>query len=397
MIDKISISGYQSLANVELELGKLTVITGHSDAGKSAIVRALEQAAFNDGGADCLSVFDNMTADKATVRFDLDGGKKSVSWDRFKSTVTYTYQEEGQEPKTFRKIGKVVPDDVVNALGMREVQIDTGSGELSYARVQFASQFDLPFLVADRGGVAAARVLGRLTGLHIFGSASKKAQDAGRILQTALTAATEETELLEGRLAEFEGIEEQIAALEAIQKELEQLEVHQARMQALKGVLERYKIADHQVADAASRFRPDILECLDADAELVVIIGQKLVLVRTVDGLVVRYRQAGALMEQVAASPVAAIEVHDISEMGNKLALVEFLRAFSQKLFSASKQVVDAETNCASSEAQVQTMESELKRIATAFPLCPFEKEFQGPHKGPYRCKDIMKVIQGNG
>lgn len=47
MLKQVSIRNYQSLRALDLLLGRVTVITGHSDSGKSALVRAIQTAVFN--------------------------------------------------------------------------------------------------------------------------------------------------------------------------------------------------------------------------------------------------------------------------------------------------------------------------------------------------------------
>ena len=49
MIERVHIQGFQSLADVDLELGGFTVIQGKSNSGKSAFIRALRAVVTNAG------------------------------------------------------------------------------------------------------------------------------------------------------------------------------------------------------------------------------------------------------------------------------------------------------------------------------------------------------------
>ena len=50
MLNRLRIRNFQSLEDIDLELGQFTVIIGESDTGKSAIIRALKYALINKVG-----------------------------------------------------------------------------------------------------------------------------------------------------------------------------------------------------------------------------------------------------------------------------------------------------------------------------------------------------------
>jgi len=52
VIHSISCKNFQSLQDVEIELGKFTVIVGASSSGKSALIRAIEAIASNSLNSD---------------------------------------------------------------------------------------------------------------------------------------------------------------------------------------------------------------------------------------------------------------------------------------------------------------------------------------------------------
>src|SRR3972149_7677268 len=77
MLRRVSVHGYQSLEDVDLELAPLTVIVGPSRSGKSALVRALRSAFFNATGA----AFIRRGARAATVVLLFDDGTE-LSWEK---------------------------------------------------------------------------------------------------------------------------------------------------------------------------------------------------------------------------------------------------------------------------------------------------------------------------
>lgn len=173
-IDELRIRNYQSLRSVDLKLGWITVIVGHSDAGKSAVIRALQAIAYNQRGTAFLTRVKD-TEDTAKIAgmcavLISTHNKEGLMWKRDEKAASYELViPPGKQ--VFTKLGRIgVPPQVEAWLGIKDVVVEEGRQE----RVHFNFQHDPPFIIGDRGGVQAARVLGRLTGLHIFSNASKK-------------------------------------------------------------------------------------------------------------------------------------------------------------------------------------------------------------------------------
>ena len=67
IISRLCISGYQSLRDVRLEIGQLTVITGANGSGKSSLYRALRLLA-------------DVAQGRIIQSLALEGGLQSVLW-----------------------------------------------------------------------------------------------------------------------------------------------------------------------------------------------------------------------------------------------------------------------------------------------------------------------------
>lgn len=102
----------------------------------------------------------------------------------------------------FRKMGGTIPAEILAVLGMESLLIE----EKKHERVHFSFQYDQPFLVADRGGVGANRVLGRLTGLHIFSNAAKQCTQAKSDLSSKLKFTKDSLESTNQRIADIPDI-----------------------------------------------------------------------------------------------------------------------------------------------------------------------------------------------
>lgn len=153
MLKSISVQNYQSLEDVTVELGGLTVIVGPSNTGKSALIRAVQALCFNQSGTD----FMTRGKDKTSITIEADGN--TVNWTKGKSAA---YDLNGQ---SYSRMGTTVPVDIQEALGIRRVDVDSLT-----LFPQFASQFDTPFLLTESSR-KAAQVLARITRLDIVLSA----------------------------------------------------------------------------------------------------------------------------------------------------------------------------------------------------------------------------------
>lgn len=162
MISDLVIEDYQSVGKAAFTLGKrLTVITGPTGSGKSAVVRAMRLIAFNQRGVSfvrngakfCkvgLAVKDEGVA--AVIQRGKGGGKD------FYRLVTLA--DGKPEVATFTKLAGSVPEQAESALRLSDVN--------------FAGQFDSPFLITASGAEVARR-LGELTNVTILLSAAREA------------------------------------------------------------------------------------------------------------------------------------------------------------------------------------------------------------------------------
>lgn len=152
MITRLRIDGFQSLTGVDIELGRLTAVVGASNSGKSALRRALWALATNAPATGFLRTGSASMA----VRITLDDGA-GIEWSKGTKATTYTVRENigalNASQLVIDKPGATVPPAVLEVLRLSEVN--------------FAGQFDLPYLLADTPS-AAAKALGDLTNLTVL-------------------------------------------------------------------------------------------------------------------------------------------------------------------------------------------------------------------------------------
>lgn len=207
MLTKVKIKNYQSLKDVTIEPGRLTVIVGDSDVGKSAIVRAIKSVLINRAGTDFITHGQQSVG--VALAFD-DGG--AVAWQKAES-ATYNIIAKG-EKLTFTKMGTRVPQEVSDVLKMGEVVV--GDEKLN---VNVHDQFDQPFLITSTASLRA-RLLGELSGINILYLAIQEArrrEQQSKRTQSIRVSDLEQTKL---RLQAFRHLPEVKQGLEAVATEI---------------------------------------------------------------------------------------------------------------------------------------------------------------------------------
>lgn len=216
-IRRVTIENFQSHQKTVLAFEKgLNVIIGPSDQGKSAILRAIKWALYNEPrGTD----FIRQGTSSARVTVELDSGS-TVIRERSHSKNRYVVIYPDGTNTTFEGFGNEVPEEVVKAHGIPKVILDT---DLS-ASLNMGDQLEGPFLLSETGAVRA-KAIGRLTGLHIIDKALRDClTDMRRENQTVDRLEGELKDTGE-KLEEYRDLhllEEKITASEQLIKRLEE-------------------------------------------------------------------------------------------------------------------------------------------------------------------------------
>ena len=111
MLTKIELTDFQCHEHLSLDLGKITTLVGPSDSGKSAIIRALDWAVYNNGRTAQLI---RRGAKAASVTITVDDHIVT------RTTKKNAYIVDGTE---LSSIGRSQPADVPNIFRMGEDNI----------------------------------------------------------------------------------------------------------------------------------------------------------------------------------------------------------------------------------------------------------------------------------
>lgn len=241
MLTQVEIEGFQSLRQLSIQLDRLTVVTGATGSGKSAVLRAVRLLAFNARGNDYIT----RGAKSCTVR--ADEGDRHVAVTRHAKTSgkdSYEVQTAvvNVAPRVYTKLAGSVPEDVTQLLQLSEIN--------------FAAQFDRPFLLDSSGG-EVARVLGRLTNVTLLFDAAREASRRRLEIMGDLKRAEANLAALTETAQRFRGIKERQAAVSEAEAALERAQELAARLERLRLLAARLEAAEAALAAAVPPAVPD--------------------------------------------------------------------------------------------------------------------------------------------
>ncbi len=249
MIQRIEIENFQSHIHTILEpapLSQLTVITGASDCGKTAILRALRWAFYNTPqGTD----FIRAGCTFARVTITLGNGTQVIRERSRSSNYNRYIITKEDDRQVYEGFGADVPFEVRQALGIQTLTF----GDLEIAP-NLAEQLDGPFLGKAVSAGTRAKVLGKLAG-------TEEIDLAGKQLGTDLYRRNQEEKRLTGELT---GLEEQL-------KQFEFLPMLAERIAALENLVAGVKVGqERRQLLAAKQAALKQLEAGIAAAEVVI-------------------------------------------------------------------------------------------------------------------------------
>lgn len=229
-INEIFVEGFQSHTNCHFNLGNgLNVITGPSDSGKTAIIRAVRWVAFNEPQGEA---FVNESVGHATVAIHLDNGI-TISKHRRKGKTSYRIQTNpGDEGSVFEK--SEVPEEVKQLLGITKQTF----GDFVTA-LNFAFQLEAPFLISETPS-SGAKVLGKLAGTEAVDLAVKSVSKDTYAARQERLLAEKEIERLAGNLLEYLDVDDKVQQLKTTESLMEHVEELHKKKESLKEIAQIY-------------------------------------------------------------------------------------------------------------------------------------------------------------
>lgn len=355
MIEKITVRNYQSLYNVEVKLGKFTVLYGNSDVGKSAFYRAIRGLFIGEVGDDFISVETN----RVGVSIKTTSGKEIVWLKSRGKSSTYVLFSDGVKVKEWRR-ARQLPKELEVLLQIRPVTVD---GDKFYPNLR--GQFDPLFLLFESSS-KRARVLGSLVS-NLLLSGIKTANTERNRNEADIRAIGSLADDLERKMeVNWQALADKAAKLETYSSGLEKrflgyLELERGRLGLV--VIEEAQEGLRQAHGEASLVLSDV-------HEVEYLVGRYEELLP----LVQKYRA----LKKLQAVKVASLPEVDLDRLLRIEALLEWVRPLNAQikalkidLFLSNKEVGSLEVKL----NQVEVMIKEVTNIVTC-PHCGKEFEY---------------------
>lgn len=202
MLDSLDVRNFQSLKSVHLDLGRLTVIVGDSNCGKSALIRSIQALASNVRGASVVT----HGAKLASISASSESSK--VTLEKGEGHGSYRLISVDGE-KEFTKLAGEVPAEISSSLGLDPVRDGLS--------LNFASQHDPPFLLTTTGS-SVARTLGELTKVSTVLEAVREANRQRSSSASELKLRTSDLEAVSKSLSVLDSLKSRKAAVLEVER-----------------------------------------------------------------------------------------------------------------------------------------------------------------------------------
>lgn len=236
MIEQVEVRGFQSLRNVKLDLGPLTVIVGASSSGKTALMRALRAVASNVRGNGVITRGQDAAA--ITVRL---GNGEQITLEYARGAWLYRLVDPAGQERTYTKLNGRVPEDVTAALRIQPVPVAGTS-------INYAGQFDPPYLLAESGSTIA-RQLGELTNVTTLFEAAREGIRRRNAYAATLKTREADFDQVTARAAAFTGLPAKLDIVDRAETHLAAVTRLHAQVERLAHARSSLRLCESAVAD----------------------------------------------------------------------------------------------------------------------------------------------------
>lgn len=230
ILTRIEVRNFQSLKKVDLDLGRLTVIVGPSSSGKSAVMRAFKAVASNIRGSSVI------TRGQKACAITVKTADMSVTLERSETTGAYRVVDPDGQEHVFTKLAGGVPEHVTAALRIDPVPAGGTS-------VNFAGQFDKPYLLDDTGA-NVARSLGELTNVTTIFEAVRAANKNRLSASSTLKTRKSDIAGLKTKAQQFHNLQERLRLLDTAEQTAAHITDLESRITRLRQCLDKLTLAE---------------------------------------------------------------------------------------------------------------------------------------------------------
>ncbi|MED3571917.1 AAA family ATPase [Cytobacillus praedii] len=389
-IAKVKVEGFQSHVEsvFNLENG-LNVITGPSDSGKTAFIRAVRWVAFNEPQGEA---FVNEKVGEAVVAIYLDNGAIITKRRRKGKTSYLLQQSEDGEGSLYEK--SEVPEEVKHLLQIEKQTF----GDFETA-LNFAFQLDAPFLISETPS-AGAKILGKLAGTESVDLAIKGVSKDTYGTRQERTNADKDIERIAGAMLAYHTIDDAKEAVDLAEMLLEQIEVSHKKFEDLKQYRNMFEAFTAQVkgyGEALDKLAH--VPALEEDLRNIEKAQQRydslLQLYSQYSQLQKRIELLGNQLERYYGIEEAVNLVDSLAIMSDKLSLLNILRTEYQKYTEELRKnylVLEKTENLPAANDLLQIISWRLDQLND---LKIYNLEFVSTHRRAQEATERVKAFEG--
>ena len=239
-IEEVQLINFQDHADTTITFKEgINLIVGSSDAGKSAILRAINYVFHNNLKGDG---FIRVGCNECKVRIKFSDGIE-VTRIRAEDTNSYVLKDEEGDYHTFSKVGTSVPEKITKALG--SPPLDDKKRPISYS-----DQMSSLFLV-DLSPTDLPRTLSELTGIENLQSAAEILQKNTRSFDRSIKDKSDKIEKLNQELSEYGYVDGDLEKITEIETKLKTIENKNSNVKSAR----KYIVDNNNIAQEANKIK----------------------------------------------------------------------------------------------------------------------------------------------
>lgn len=198
-IRKVTLENFQSHKFSIIELNEqMNVIVGPSDSGKSAIIRGIKWALYNEPAGDYF-IREGEKDCRVTLEFNDNTILKRY---RSKSRNSYILINKNGEEMKFEGFGSYIPTEIVDSIGIKKIYLDSDESNA----INIGEQLDGAFLLSEKTSTRASAI-GRLVGVNIIDDALREVLKDTRGLNISKKALEESSTKISNELSSFDHLD----------------------------------------------------------------------------------------------------------------------------------------------------------------------------------------------
>ena len=199
-IKKVTLENFQSHKFSIIELDEqMNVVVGPSDSGKSAIIRGIKWALYNEPAGDYF-----IREGEKDCRMTLEFNDNTIlERYRSKSKNSYTLINKNGEEMKFEGFGSNIPTEIIDSIGIKKIYLDSDESN----SINLGEQLDGAFLLSEKTSTRASAI-GRLVGVNIIDDALREVLKDTRGLNISKKNLEESSTKLGNELSSFDHLDD---------------------------------------------------------------------------------------------------------------------------------------------------------------------------------------------